>query len=151
MVEYERARRVDAAPDDVFAFVADVRNLPTFVPTVRSAAQQAEERVRVRGESRGGAYEDEAWYHIDPSRRRLEWEADDHGHSGWLTVSALDGASEIVVHLSFGPAVDVSGRPLTAADVEQPNPIEENLEAALDSLRHLMEGTDGSEPTRATG
>jgi uncharacterized membrane protein len=151
MVEYERARRVDAPPDDVFAFVTDVRNLPAFVPTVRSAAQPAEERVRVRGETSGGTFEDVAAYHVDPSRRRLEWEADDRRHGGWLTVSPLDGASEVVVHLSFGPAVDVSGRPLTSADVEQPNPIEENLETALDSLRHLMEGTDGAEAPGAAG
>ena len=145
MVEYERARRVDAAPDDVFAFVADVGNLPSYVPTVRSAAPSAEERVRVRGETGGGTYDDVAQYHVDPSRRRVEWEADDRRHGGWLTVSPVDGASEVVVHLSFGPAVDVSGRPLTPADFGQPNPIEENLEAALDSLRNLMEGTDGAE------
>lgn len=145
MAEYERSRWVQASPEDVFAFVSNAGNLATFLPTVDAVEPQAEGRVHVRGETRGDAYEDDGWFRVDENRRRLEWGADEHGYSGWLTVSGDDGGSQVVAHLSFPPHVTESGRPITGGLGDGGDPIEHNLEAALDSLRNLMEGRGGKE------
>jgi hypothetical protein len=151
MAEYERSRLVHASPDDVFAFVANAGNLATFLPTVDAVEPQAAGRVHVRGETRGDAYEDDGWFRVDENRRRLEWGADEHDYSGWLTVSGEDGGSQVVAHLSLPPHVTSSGRPITGEPGDGGDPIEQSLEAALDSLRNLMEGRGGKEEPAAVG
>jgi hypothetical protein len=151
MAEYERSRLIRASPDDVFAFVSDAGNLATFLPTVDTVEPQAEDRVEVHGEVRGREYEDDGWFRVDEGRRRLEWGADERDYSGWLTVSGDGDGSQVVAHLSFAPFVTPSGRPITGEPEVAPDPIEESLEAALDSLRNLMEGRGGKEEPAAVG
>ena len=62
MAEYERSRLVLAAPDEVFAFVSDPRNLATILPTVETVEPQEEGRVEVHGEVRGRTYDDDGWF-----------------------------------------------------------------------------------------
>lgn len=143
MAEYERSRRVHAPPEDVFAFVSDVSNLAAFLPTVGAAESRDEERVLVRGKTRGRSYQDDGWFHVDEARRRLEWGSDEHDYSGWLSVAGADGGTQVVAHLSMAPFVTESGRPIEGELDRAPDPIEESLEAALDSLRNLMEGRGG--------
>ena len=145
MAEYERSRRVQASADDVFAFVSDASNLATILPTVDTVEPESEGRVRVHGEARGGTYEDDGWFHIDEARRRIEWGSDERTYSGWLSVAGDDEGAQVVAHLSFAPIVTPSGRPVTGEPAIAPDPVEQSLEAALDSLRNLMEGRGGKE------
>jgi hypothetical protein len=151
MAEYERSRLVQASPDDVFAFVSDASNLATILPTVETVERQADDRVEVHGEVRGRTYEDDGWFRVDEARRRIEWGADERTYSGWLAVAGADGGAQVVVHLSFAPCVTPSGRPITGEPADEPDPIEQSLEAALDSLRNLMEGRGGKEEPAAAG
>jgi len=151
MAEYERSRLVQASPDDVFAFVSDANNLATFLPTVDVVEPQAEGRVEVHGEVRGRSYEDEGWFRVDEARRRIEWGADERTYSGWLTVAADDAGAQVVAHLSMPPYVTPSGAPITGEPDIDPDPIEESLEAALDSLRNVMEGRGGKEEPASVG
>ena len=150
MAEYERSRLVLASPEDVFAFVSDASNLATILPTVEAVERQAEDRVAVHGEVGGRSYEDDGWFRVDEARRRIEWGADERTYSGWLTVADEDGGAQVVAHLSFAPYVTPSGRPISGEPANDPDPIEQSLEAALDSLRNLMEGRGGKE-VPATG
>ena len=145
MAEYERSRRVQAAEDDVFAFVSDIGNLRTFVPTVELAEPRGEGRVHVRGEIQNRVYDDEGWFHVDADRHRVEWGSDEHDYSGWLTVAGDDGGAQVVAHLSLPPYVTPSGAPISGEYAEERDPIDASLEAALDSLRNLMEGRGGKE------
>ena len=151
MAEYERSRLVQVSPDEVFAFVSDANNLATFLPTVDVVEPHAEGRVEVHGEVRGRSYEDEGWFRVDEARRRIEWGADERTYSGWLTVAGEDGGAQVVAHLSFAPYVTPSGSPITGEPDIDPDPIEESLEAALDSLRNLMEGRGGKEAPASVG
>src|SRR5215213_3420684 len=149
MAEYERARLVQASPDDVFAFVSDASNLLTILPTVDTVEPQAAGGVEVHGEVRGQTYEDDGWFRVNAARRRIEWGADEHDYSGWLTVSDEDGRAQVVAHLAFAPSVTPSGAPISGEPAAEPDPIEQSLEAALDSLRNLMEGRGGKEEPAA--
>jgi hypothetical protein len=66
-------------------------------------------------------------------------------------VSGEDGGSQVVAHLSFAPYVTATGRPITGEPEADPDPIEQSLEAALDSLRNLMEGRGGKEDLATAG
>jgi uncharacterized protein YndB with AHSA1/START domain len=142
MADYERTRMINAPADDVFAFVTDMNNLSAFVPTVNSAQREADHRVRVKGEISGDRFEDDGWFHVDQDHHRLEWGADEDTYRGWLTVRTVDTGAQVVAHLSMPPWVSPSGAPVTG-EASDGNAIEESLEASLDSLRNLMEGTGG--------
>jgi hypothetical protein len=105
---------------------------------VDAVEPQAEDRVEVHGEVGGRSYADDGWFRVDEAHRRIEWGADERTYSGWLTVAAEDGGAQVVAHLSFAPYVAPAGRPITGEPPEDPDPIEQSLEAALDSLRNLM-------------
>ena len=151
MAEYERSRLVQASPDEVFGFVSDASNLATILPTVDTVEPQAEDRVAAHGEVRGRTYEDDGWFRVDEARRRIEWGADEGTYSGWLTVSGEEGGAQVVAHLSFAPYITPSGRPISGEPTHESDPIEQSLEAALDSLRNLMEGRGGEEEPAAAG
>lgn len=140
MAEYERSRLIQASPDDVFAFVADVANLPTYVPTVTAVDPQDGDRVRIHGAIHGRDFADDGWFHVEDGRRRVEWGTDEHDYGGWLSVAGDNGGTQVVAHLSLAPFVTPSGAPITG---ELTGTIEESLEAALDSLRNLLEGRGG--------
>jgi hypothetical protein len=148
VAEYERSRLMQASPDDVFAFVSDVNNLATFVPTVESAEPRAGGRVHVHGEVRRHAFDDDGWFRVDEARRRVEWGSDEREYAGWLTIAGDNGGTQVVAHLSMPPFVTPSGAPVggEAAGGEE---IEESLEAALDSLRNLLEGRGGKQEPAA--
>ena len=149
-VEYQRSRRIQASPDDVFAFVADTRNMAAYVPTIQSAETIAEGRVRVSGQEGGSTFDDEGWVHIDHNQRGLEWGVDERSYHGWMTVTAADDdatQTQVVVHLSLTPKVNQSGRPLTGESSMESDEIERGLEAAMDSLREILEGTGGKKRT----
>jgi hypothetical protein len=154
MPEYAGSRLIKAAPDDVFAFVADVRNLPDYVPTVESASPLPRGRVRVEGRSGQTAYVDDGFLKIEEGRRRLEWRADERDYLGWLEVSDEDGLSRVFVRLTFGVEKIPSAEPLVPDEPvrgDKPirgrhvhdDPISRSLDAALDALHDLIEGRGG--------
>jgi hypothetical protein len=151
MTEYERSREVEASSDDVFAFLSNAGNLATILHTVDTVEPQADGRIHVRGKVHDRPYEDDGWFHVDEARRRLEWGSDERTYSGWLNVSGDNGRTQVVAHLSFAPHFTAAGRPITGESAEEPDPVEESLEAALDSLRNLMEGRGGKEEPAIVG
>ena len=92
---------VDADARSVFDFVADVRNLPKYLPTTKDAQAQSEDRVRVQGEAQGHRYDSDGYLPPDTGALWLEWGADEGYHSGWLQVRPEDERSSITVHISL--------------------------------------------------
>jgi hypothetical protein len=149
MSEYEQTMTVRAAPDEIFAFIADVRNMPKYLPTTKAAQPQGEERVRVQGEAHGHAYDSDGYLRRDPDGNRLEWGADEGYYSGWMEVrpDGGSGSSAVTVHISLRgtpPGADPSKRP---SDAE----INEGLIKSLKSIQNYLEGKGGKEePSAAT-
>lgn len=150
-MEYQRSRRIQASPDDVFAFVSEFNNLPNYVPTIQSVETLDEGRVRLHGKVGDSSFDDEGWIRVDHNQRGLEWGADTRDYHGWMTVTgADDDATQVVTHLSLTPHVNQDGRPLTGERPDEPDPIEAGLEASMDSLRNILEGTGGKEQPSVT-
>ena len=83
--EYERTQVVAASPDEVFAWVSDVGNMPRYLPPIieastyegESASGTPAERVRMRGEIPDrGEFESEGYLSVYESARRMEWGAE---------------------------------------------------------------------------
>ena len=148
MGEYEQTLAVQASPDRVLAYVADIRNMPEYLPTTKHAEPQGEERVRVQGEAQGHEYDSDGYLRRDDQAKRLEWGADEGYYAGWLQVrDDGSGGSAVTVHISLRgapPGADPSHAPSDAQ-------INEGLMAGLRSIRNHVEGRGGKqEPSAAT-
>lgn len=145
MSEYQNSIVIQAHPDKVFDFVADINNLPKYLPTVHNASPLSQGRIRVQGEAGGHKYDEEGYFRADPETRKLEWGSDgENDYSGWLKVDQGEepSASRITVHITF------------AMSPEQPQKFEEqggNRDAmmqegigkTLQSIKNLCEGKGG--------
>ena len=83
--------------------------------------------------------EGEGSFSVDDDARRMEWDRD---YSGWLIVEELGTAeSNVTVHLAFGPR--------SVEDEVQQNsegegdPMQEGIEATLESIRRQIEEASG--------
>lgn len=147
MATYERSRWINAQEDVVFRFATDLTIMPTYIPTITSVEwEPGGETVRVKGEVHGDPFTDRhCRLKIDPDRNRMEWSAEGHDYSGWMTITKGDqasGGTQVVVNLTVPPWVSPSGRPITG---EPPGNtiVEQSLEDSLDSLKNMVEGRGG--------
>ena len=147
MPEFEHSLTMRASADQVFDFIADVRNMPRYLPTTKSAQPQGDDRVRLPGEARGHRYDADGWVRRLADRNRLEWGADEGYYSGWLEAREDgDGQTRVTVHLR------IDGAPPGAGEhYAPPERVREGLEAGLRSIQQQVEGTGGKvEPSAAT-
>lgn len=138
MAEYKHTIRIPVQPQQIFDFVADVRNLPKYLPTTRDAQSQGPERVRVQGEAKGHRYDADGYLKRDADAMRLSWGADEGYYSGWLQIEPEADQSNVTVCLEFNayPGGDDAERP-------SPEDIHAGIVSALESIRNAVERQGG--------
>jgi hypothetical protein len=100
MPDFERSATVAAGPEDAFRFLADPGNLPRYIARMVLAEPGEGERLRVAAEVEGRHEEGDARFWTDPSRRRVEWGAEEgSGYRGWLQVSEASEGAAVTIHL----------------------------------------------------
>ena len=144
MAEYEHTTTIQAAPDEVFRFVSDVRNLPKYLPTVQRATPDGRERVEVEGEANGHHYDSDGHFRVNQQARTMEWGADEDDYTGQLKVEGQGSQSTIAIHLWFKARGGEEQLP------DQDQRVQDGLAAAMESIRNIMEGQGGKvEPASA--
>ena len=152
--EYEQSQAIDAPPEEVFAWLSDVGNLPEYLPPVVASSEEGSsaegvpgQRIRATleysGQEEGHTFDAEGYLAVDEAERRMEWGAEPgRDYSGWLTVANRgEGNSEMVVHLSFG---ERSVEPQIQGRVpEGRDPLAEGISATLESIRRQIEEGSG--------
>ncbi|MGO8673261.1 MAG: SRPBCC family protein [Capsulimonadaceae bacterium] len=132
MPEYERSIMIEAPPDEVFAFVSNLNNLPKYLPTTARAEIMDCERTRADVGAGCPPFHADGWFRVDPTEYMMEWSAGmNNNYSGWLEIEELDGLSEVTVHLSFRP------HPQAAKPVD--TAIGNDLSTALMSVKNIVE------------
>jgi len=99
-MEHEHTDHVAAAPDQVFAALADVRNLPRYVPQLTAARPEDGDKVAIEARYEGHTQRGEGWFRTDPERRRIEWGAVGSKYHGWLQVSPDSDGSRLTLFVS---------------------------------------------------
>ena len=147
--DYEQSQAIDAPPNEVFAWLSDVGNLPAYLPPVidssvegPSAHGSPGQRIRTTLEypgGDGGTFEAEGYLAVDERERRMEWGAEaGRDYSGWLTVANHgEGGSEVVVHLTFGERS--AETEIEDQIPEGENPMAEGISRTLESIRRQIE------------
>ncbi len=148
MGEYSQSLVMQASQAEILDYIADIRNLPKYLPTTKSAQPQGSDRVRVQGEVHEHRYDADGYLRCDRQAGRLEWGADEGYYSGSMEVRPDGGQdrARVTVRIVLG---DVPGGPKGRMPSEQE--VNEGLMASLESIRNEMEGRGGKvEPPAAT-
>jgi hypothetical protein len=124
MPEFSRSIDVAASPDEAFAFVSDVSNLPRYVPTTRSAETSGSGKVHVEGVAGGKDYSDDGHIYVDTDRRLMRWGSGESAYRGELSVSDAASGARVEISLHFHKAPDLGG-----------GEVEKSLEDSLKRLR----------------
>ena len=99
-MEHEHTQHVAAAPDRVFAALADVGNLPHYVPQVTAAERLDGDKVKIQARYEGHTQEGEAWFRSDESERRIEWGSPHSDYHGWIKVDPDEDGSRVTLFLA---------------------------------------------------
>ena len=84
--EYEQSQTIDAPPEEVFAWLSEVGNLPEYLPPVVASSVEGPSAEGVPGRrirttleysgEGGGTFEAEGYLAVDEQERRMEWGAE---------------------------------------------------------------------------
>jgi uncharacterized membrane protein len=121
-MQHEHTEHVAAMPEAVYGLIADLSNLPKFVPQLTAARSAGDGRVEVDARYGGHEQHGEVSFSADDSQRRIEWSAAS-GYRGWMKVDPDGEGSRLTLFLE------------TKHDVEH----ETDIAATLDAIRMLVE------------
>ncbi|MBX6375015.1 MAG: SRPBCC family protein [Acetobacteraceae bacterium] len=166
----ERTGQIEIArsAEEVFAFVADVRNLPAFLSGMRTAAPLDTERVAVEGAQGGRRYRAEGWMRVDREALSMEWSTlpgSERSCAGTLRVVPIGGAdatgpaaarSRLELRLRLGQRPTASAGAAAAGMRAQGRgqagrTVEEAIAQTLASIRSLCEGTEAGRGANPRG
>jgi uncharacterized protein YndB with AHSA1/START domain len=98
-MQHEHTQHVAAPPDRVFAALANIENLPRYVPQVTAAQRTDEGQVSVEARYEGHTQRGKAWFRTDEGSHRIEWGSPDSDYHGWLEVSPDGDGSRLTLFL----------------------------------------------------
>lgn len=144
--DFEQSIRVAAPVDDVFTYLADVRNVPQYLPTVKHAEPQQGDRIHTQGQVGEHSYDSDGHFRIDHQNHRIEWGSDgENDYRGRMEVQG-DGDSEctVRVYLHYAPPAEMAQR---MAEQSPGHSFEaamnEGIGKTLESIRRNCEGEGG--------
>ena len=151
MSEYEQTQSIGVPPEEAFAWLCEVGNLPSYLPPVTDASIEGPsdgdnpgQKVKTTLQYPGGdgSFDAVGYLAVDEGARRMEWGAEaGRDYSGWLEVAEDAGGSLVTVHLSFGErSVEPEMREQTP---EGEDPLADGISATLESIRRQLEEGSG--------
>ena len=143
--QFEETRTIHAPAETIFAFIADIGNLPKYLPTTKEARPQGPERVQVEGEAAGHHYHADGFLRADEDTLTMEWGADEGYYSGQLEIQPAGEASEVTVRLFFAERPSDSRSSGGPSDED----IREGMLKALESIENYVTGSGGKAEPRA--
>jgi hypothetical protein len=122
-MEHQHTQHVKASPDRVFAALADVGNLPRFVPQLTAAHRIDGDKLDVEARYEGHTQHGKAWFRTDDAQRKIEWGSPDNEYHGSLQISPDGDGSRLTLSL-------------TTARGDAPD---SEVTGTLDAIRRLLE------------
>ncbi|MFC8224809.1 SRPBCC family protein [Streptomyces sp. NPDC057287] len=136
MGDYEKSISVAVAPARLFSYLADVQNLPSYMPRLTSAQPHGGDQVTVTAhidppDAPEQDVTSEAWIRVVEDGKSLEWGAPGaHDYHGRLHVTAEDspGTSQLTVQLH--------------TESTEGQHIHEGLQEALHGIKNAVEAAE---------
>ncbi len=122
-MEHTHTEFVAASPDRVFEALANVDNLPRYVPQLTGAERRDGDRISIQARYDGHSQEGEAWFKADAEAQRIEWGAPGSEYRGSIEIKPEGEGSVLSLHLAT-----------VHADIAESDVI-----GTLDAVRRLVE------------
>ena len=106
-MEHESTTTIPVAPDRLYRSIAEVGNLSSFIPPLKSVRRTDPEHVEVDAEYEGHKQHGEAWFRTDDAAKRVEWGSEDQPYRGWMQVEPDGEGSKLTLHLTTPHASDI--------------------------------------------
>lgn len=149
MPAYSDQTDVQAPADAVFRYVADVKNLSKYLPTVHRAEPEAGERVRVEGTANHHEYTSDGWFKTDEATKTVTWGSDgENDYSGKMSVSGDGSRAQVKVTINYSPKPDVA----KSMEENQGGPaaaMKDGIRTALANIAQQCEGRGGKAASSA--
>ncbi len=141
MGDYTGRIEINRPAGEAFGFLADIGNMPLYLPSVRQARAGGGDRIVLEGEAEGQPWHAEGWMDVDPDRHRMRWGSDALVYyKGELQVTALGERCQVELRLHLVPLPHVAAR-LAQKSGSVEAGLKQALERTLESIRHAVEGT----------
>jgi uncharacterized membrane protein len=129
MSDYEQSGSVHAPAQELFDFLAEVRNLPRYFERMTSAEPADGDAVQVEAVVPGGRHEaGKAWFKANPDTRTITWGSErDKDYSGEVEVDGDDTESTVTIRIHLS----IEGKDTEAT-----------LAESIDNIRRLVEHGD---------
>ncbi len=121
-MDHVHSEHVAAAPDRVFAVLAEPGSLTRFVPQLTKISPHDGDRVEVEARYEGRSQRGDAYFRADGATRRIEW-GTEGGYSGSMSVES-DGDGSMLTLSLHTTHVDHA---------------DHDIAATLDAIRRLVE------------
>jgi uncharacterized membrane protein len=121
-MQHEHTEHVAAPADAVYAAIANLDNLPRFVPQLTAVRPAEGDHIEVDARYAGHEQHGEATFRADATDRRIEWSAPS-GYHGWMKVDPDGEGSRLTLFLD------------TRHGAER----DHDVAATLDAVRMLVE------------
>ncbi len=140
MGDYTGRIDINRPAEEAFGFLADIGNMPLYLPSVRQARAEGGERIFLSGEAEGRPWEAEGWMEVDVERRRMRWGSDALVYyKGELQVSGQGERCQVELRLHLVPLPHVAAR-LAQKSGSVEAGLKLALERTLESIRQAVEG-----------
>ena len=139
---FSGSKLVRVAPDDVYAFVSRIGNLPTYLAMVTQAHDVGEDRIHMEVDLHGHQHGDEGVFRRLPDDHRIEWGSEEGDYEGSIDIADEDGDARVTMNLTWAaqsPFPEQMG-----GEVEGANSVNDAIEATLESIKNILEGTGGA-------
>lgn len=149
--DFEQSATVAAPADSIFDFLADVQNVPQYLPTVKSAQPQPGERIRTQGQAGDRSYDSDGHFRVNKEARRLEWGSDgENEYSGSMEVQGDGAQSQVKGHIHFAPQPEMAQRMAERSPGHSfESAMNEGIAKTLESIKRICEGKGGKEEIEA--
>jgi len=145
MGDYTGRIDIHRPAEEAFAFLADIGNMPRYLPSVRQARAEGGDRIVLDGEAEGRAWQAEGWMDVDPERQQMRWGSDALVYyKGELQVTGQGDRCQVELRLHLVPLPHIAARM-----VEKSGSVEAGLKHALErTLESIRQAVEGSGPMR---
>jgi hypothetical protein len=140
--QFQGSKLVRVSPDDVFAFISRIENLPSYLAMVTEASDRGNDRIDMTVNLRGHEHSDTGTFRRFPSDRRIEWGSEEGDYSGSLVVTDEDGDARLTMQLTWAAESPFPER--MGGEEEGQDSVNDAIDATLDSVKNILEGTGGA-------
>lgn len=129
MADFTSTTTVDASPDDLFAFLSDVGNLPRYFARMTSAEPGEGNEVRTSAQLPDGSHvEGTAWFEVDTGQQHIAWGSEgSHDYHGYLDVRPAEHGATVEVHIHT-----------TRVDAGD-HQVQQGVDQTVDTIKSLVE------------